>query len=262
MASSHDDNIEMKPKSKMMHRFDHLSASALGLLKEHRGKMIKKNLDEVFKDAKVMDHFLSRRLKARGKSDKEGSHALPVLNRRRQHSDPTKAAKAKADPTKESKAKASCEAKLAESEMKNEMLESMLELYQKLLSLPSMLFVQMSDHCTIDNSTGTPILKALKQDFLNETEAFSDRPHRHEYTNSTADFFSSFNDMFNNGGENGTEWPNSAITFVNDNQSFGVAVSAFVGSYVDDSDTYYGECYHVRLLLDCLLAFGFLLVIF
>ena len=68
--------------------------------------------------------------------------------------------------------------------------------------------------------------------------------------------------MFNNGGENGTEWPNSAITFVNDNQSFGVAVSAFVGSYVDDSDTYYGECYHVRLLLDCLLAFGFLLVIF
>ena len=68
--------------------------------------------------------------------------------------------------------------------------------------------------------------------------------------------------MFNNGGENGTEWPNSAITFVNDDHSIGVAVSAFVGSYVDASNTYYGECYHVCLLVDCLLAFGLLLVLF
>ena len=288
MASSNDnDNIEMKPKSKMMHQFDHLSASALGLLKEHRGRMIKKNLEEFVKDNKdkVMDHLRSRRLKAkepRGKSDKDESSAS-TIHRHRPHSDPTKAAKAKADPTKAAKAKVdpnesekaliSCEAKLAENEVKLqeseeenegmiELLDFLLEQFEYLWSLPTLLFVQMSDRCTIDNSTGTPILKALKQDFLNVTEAFTDRPYRHEFTNSTADFFSSFNDTFDNGGENGTEWPNSAITFVDDNQSIGVAVSAFVGSYFDASDTYYGECYHDSLLLDCLVVFGLLLVLF
>lgn len=106
---------------------------------------------------------------------------------------------------------------------------------------PSYLFVQMSEQCIIDNSSSTPILKALKEDFLDVTEAFTaDRPVRHEFTNTTADFFSAFNEHFDDGGENGKGWPNSAITLVKDGKSFGVAVSAFVGSYVDPSDTYYG----------------------
>lgn len=193
------DDIDMKPKSKMIDKFDHLSASALVTMNDNRAKLIKKYLEDVVEDDQVKERILSRRLKKGAKAGK-GPHRFR---------EPTEAKSAKA---------LSCDQKLAQSQAVNQFLYESLDVA---LTTPSYLFVQMSEKCILENAGGTPVLKALKEDFLDVTEAFTDRPIRHEFTNTTADFFSAFNEYFDDGGENGKGWPN-----------------AFVGSYVDLD--YYG----------------------
>mmetsp|Transcript_19052 Transcript_19052/g.28256 ORF Transcript_19052/g.28256 Transcript_19052/m.28256 type:complete len:389 (+) Transcript_19052:171-1337(+) len=220
--------IDMKPKSKMIHKMDHLAISAVGLIKEDRARSTKKRLEDFVKDDKVQEHVLSRHLKKKeGKSEKKSQHRL------RPHSEPTKA------KAKSSKA-GTCDEELAQTQAALELSNAVNEWWEWFMNQPSLLFVQMADKCIIDNSTGTPLLKALKEDFFNITEAFADRPLRQAHTNSTEDFFSKFNEMFEEGGVDGDQWPNAAVTLVDSDKSYGIAISGFVGSYVDESGTYYG----------------------
>ena len=141
--------------------------------------------------------------------------------------DSTKSAKngSKSAKSKSSKAQSGCETYEAELvALKEEMAQ------------PKWLFVQVGDKCVLDMSGDTPTIESAN--FHGDTELFTDRPFKLEKTASTKDWFTNFNEMFND--ELG--WPNTAMTFVNDDESVGVVVSAFVNGYTkDESDqTIYG----------------------
>ncbi len=99
------------------------------------------------------------------------------------------------------------------------------------------LFVQVADKCVLDVSGDTPTIESAH--FHEDTEMFTDRPITLENTTSTQNAFTKFNELFNDGDG----WPNTAMTFVNDDESVGVVVTAFVNGYIKDGEgnqTIYG----------------------
>ena len=70
--------------------------------------------------------------------------------------------------------------------------------------------------------------------FLDYTEEFSDRPFQYENTIPTSIWFGSrFNNIFEDSKDG---WPNAAISLVDDDESKGIVVSAFVNGYVINQD--------------------------
>ena len=105
------------------------------------------------------------------------------------------------------------------------------------LQQPQWLFVQAADKCVLNMSGDKPTIES--ENFLEHTELFTDRPLTFENRTSTAHWFEHFNELFNDGDG----WPNTAMTFVNDDESVGVVVTAFVNGYTkdgEDNQTIYG----------------------
>ena len=105
------------------------------------------------------------------------------------------------------------------------------------LQQPQSLFTQAADKCVLDMSGDTPTIES--KNFHGDTVMFTDRPLTNENTTSTASWFNNFNELFNDGDG----WPNTAMTFVNDDESVGVVVTAFVNGYIkdgEDNQTIYG----------------------
>ncbi len=92
------------------------------------------------------------------------------------------------------------------------------------------LFVQVADKCVLDISGDTPTIESAN--FHEHTEMFADRPLTFENRTSTQNWFTKFNELFNDGDG----WPNTAMTFVNDDESVGVVVTAFVNGYIKDEE--------------------------
>lgn len=103
------------------------------------------------------------------------------------------------------------------------------------MSKPKWLFVQVGDKCVLDLSGDRSRIESA--DFHEDTELFTDRPLTYANTTSTANWFKFFNELFNDGDG----WPNTAITFVNDDVSVGVVVTAFVNGYIKEGDGEGGE---------------------
>ncbi|KAL7455998.1 hypothetical protein ACHAWC_007526 [Mediolabrus comicus] len=105
------------------------------------------------------------------------------------------------------------------------------------LQQPQFLFTQAADKCVLDMSGDKPTLESAH--FHGDTVIFTDRPLTNENTTSTASWFNNFNELFSDG--NG--WPNTAMTFVNEDESVGVVVTAFVNGFIkdgEDNQTIYG----------------------
>lgn len=105
------------------------------------------------------------------------------------------------------------------------------------LQQPQSLFAQAADKCVLDMSGDTPTIES--KNFHGDTVIFTDRPFTHENTTSTSSWFNNFNELFNDGDG----WPNTAMTFVNEDESVGVVVTAFVNGYIkdgEDNQTIYG----------------------
>ena len=109
---------------------------------------------------------------------------------------------------------------------------------------PKYLFAQQADKCKLSKKEDGRIFMESSS-FLDVTEKFSDRPFRYEYTIPTSTWFGSsgFNNIFNHSKDG---WPNAAISLVEDDESVGIVVSAFINGYVlnkDDTVTYGYELY-------------------
>ena len=136
----------------------------------------------------------------------------------------------KPDSTKSAKSKS------AKAQSGCETYEAELAALKEEMAQPEWLFVQVGDKCVLDMSGDTPTIETAN--FHGDTEMFTDRPFTHEITDSTQNWFDHFNELFDD--ERG--WPNTAMTFVNDDESVGVVVSAFVNGYTKDEGvkTIYG----------------------
>ena len=138
-------------------------------------------------------------------------------------------AKSAKNDSKSSKAQCGCdmvEAELADVKAKLAALQQ-----------PQLLFTQAADKCVLDMSGDTPTIES--KNFHGDTVIFTDRPLTNENTTSTASWFNNFNELFNDADG----WPNTAMTFVNDDESVGVVVTAFVNGYIkdgEDNQTIYG----------------------
>ncbi len=135
-----------------------------------------------------------------------------------------------------------CEKDRVELRWERDMLQKELETCEKKvdelqakLDEPEYLFAQQADQCKIGrNEEGKFYLES--SEFLDQTEAFTDRPFQLEEALSTSDWFpEGFNERFEN-SEDG--WPNSAIALVDDNVSQGIYVSAFVSAYAKEDGTF------------------------
>jgi len=142
----------------------------------------------------------------------------------------------KPDSTKSSKndsksSKAQCGCDMVEAELAD--VKAKLAALQQ----PQLLFTQAADKCVLDMSGDTPTIESAH--FHGDTVIFTDRPLTNENTTSTASWFANFNELFNDGDG----WPNTAMTFVNEDESVGVVVTAFVNGYIKDGEgnqTIYG----------------------
>ena len=120
-----------------------------------------------------------------------------------------------------------CKAELAELKYKN--------------SLPEYMYVQQADECHLRREyDGQIVLESAH--FLSDTEQFSDRPMRYEYTIETSDWFEyEFNDKFEDSIDG---WPNAAMSIVDDDESRGTVVSVYSFAYSrvnqTDGNTVYG----------------------
>ncbi len=138
-------------------------------------------------------------------------------------------AKSAKNDSKSSKAQCGCdmvEAELADVKAKLAALQQ-----------PQLLFTQAADKCVLNMSGDTPTIESAH--FHGDTVVFTDRPLTNENTTSTASWFNNFNEFFNDGDG----WPNTAMTFVNEDESVGVVVTAFVNGYIKDEEgnrTIYG----------------------
>ena len=116
-----------------------------------------------------------------------------------------------------------CKAELADTKAK-------LAAVQEEMSKPHWLFVQVADKCVLDLSGDTPTIESA--DFNEETELFTDRPLRYNNETTTAKWFKVFNELF----DDGNGWPNTAMTFVHNDESVGVVVTVFVDGYIKEGN--------------------------
>jgi hypothetical protein len=119
-----------------------------------------------------------------------------------------------------------CNAELADTKAELADTKGELAELKKEMSKTQWLSVQVADKCVLDLSGDKPTIESAH--FHEDTEMFADRPLTYEETSPTDDWFTRFNDLFL---DDGWEWPNSAMTFVNDDESVGVVVTAFVNGY-------------------------------
>jgi hypothetical protein len=205
-AASINDN---PPTSVLINQDNPLVFQAVQVLREQRGLLhIKRHLE-----ALTSSHE-SRKLKP----------------------DSTKSSKTKSskNDSKSSKAQyGSCdtiEAELEDIKAKLADTEAKLAALQEEMTQAQWLFVQAADKCVLDMSGDTPTIESAN--FHGDTELFTDRPLTYANTTSTSSWFTKFNELFNDGDG----WPNSAMTFVNDDESVGVVVTAFVNGYIKDGE--------------------------
>ena len=98
---------------------------------------------------------------------------------------------------------------------------------------PEYLYGQQADECKIIRKEDGRMFMESSM-FLDYTEEFSDRPFQYENTILTSSWFSSrFNNMFEDSKDG---WPNAAISLVDNDESKGIVVSAFVNGYVINQD--------------------------
>ena len=109
-----------------------------------------------------------------------------------------------------------------------EKVEAELEVCKAEAATPTLLFVQMADKCTLyRDEFGVYHLESSK--FHSDTEMFTDRPFQLEDTVPTADWFSNFDELF----DDGKGMPNAALTIVDDDESKDVVVSVFAEAYTE-----------------------------
>ena len=117
-------------------------------------------------------------------------------------------------------------------------IKAKLAALQEEMTQAQWLFVQAADKCVLDISGDTPTIESTH--FHGDTEMFTDRPLTYANTTSTQNWFTKFNELFNDGDG----WPNTAMTFVNDDESVGVVMTAFVKGYIkkdgEGNQTIYG----------------------
>ena len=98
---------------------------------------------------------------------------------------------------------------------------------------PEYLYGQQADKCKIIRKENGRMFMESSM-FLDYTEEFSDRPFQYENTILTSSWFSSrFNNIFEDSKDG---WPNAAISLVDNDESKGIVVSAFVNGYVINQD--------------------------
>jgi len=90
----------------------------------------------------------------------------------------------------------------------------------------------VADMCTLYlDDDGVFYLESDK--FHKDTEQFTDRPLQLEKTEPTAEWFSNFNELFDD--EKGM--PNAALTIVDDDMSKDVVVSVFAEGYIKEGES-------------------------
>ena len=159
----------------------------------------------------------------------EVSSSSPSHESRELKPDSTKSSKTKSskNDSKSSKAQyGSCDT--IEAELTD--IKAKLAALQEEMTQAQWLFVQAADKCVLDMTGDSPTIESAN--FHGDTELFTDRPLTYANTTSTSNWFTNFNELFNDGDG----WPNSAMTFVNDDESVGVVVSAFVNGYTKAKD--------------------------
>ena len=113
----------------------------------------------------------------------------------------------------------SAKSKSAKAQRGCETYEAELAALKEEMSTPKWLILQVGDKCILDMSGDTPTIES--SNFHKDTELFTDRPIKFENSTLTQDWFTNFNEIFNDGDG----FPNAAITLVKDDESVGVVVT-------------------------------------
>ncbi len=128
---------------------------------------------------------------------------------------------------------------LSDQTQKEELDQCKQDLEELKKPSPAYLFVQMADGCIFKQDEDGSI-SIHSDDFLEDTEQFSDKPFRYESTVPTNEFFDKFDSTY---FPDPDDKPNAAITLMDEGVSEGVVVSVFASAFHETDEegkTVYG----------------------